>query len=225
MYNIYMNKNQFKGNPQIQEMLMGNKTSPIIKWIVIGIFGILPFILLIWLVGPEIGSISVDNWRRSDYLVTISYGMMWVAGIITVILCSIVVSFIAMLTRDVKNDVIPLTVGFLFIGLGFYVIPLAQWYSLFFILIAPILFFIGATLGTIGVFLVMIKKMSGEIQKMQQDPEVKKQMEEIEKQMQQGQNPFGQEQNKNNNKSKDKEENYQDNPFVDIEPEDKEDKK
>ncbi len=206
----------------MQQLMLANRTEPVIKWIVISIFGILPFALLIWLVGPELGTISVSHWRTGDFVTTIPYGMMWVAGFITVILCSIAISLLSMFSKDVKTDVIPWTVGFLFMGLGFYVIPLGGWYSLFFIIIAPILFIVGLMIAAICLFFASMKKMAKEIEKMQQDPEVKKQMEEMQKQMQTGQNPFAQQPKK----PKDKEENYKDNPFVDVEPdEDEEDKK
>lgn len=228
MNNNKNNRNPFaqmqNGKSPFGNMPMPQRTTPMIKWLVIGIFGILPFLLLIFLVGPD-ATVSGD-WRFSvddPVIFPIPYGMMWVLSIVTIIVCSILVSLVVRFTPDVNMDVIPQTVGFLFMGMGFYVIPLVGWYSLFFLFIAPVLYILGLIIGGLGILIVTFRKLA----KAQKDPEVQKQMEEFQRQMQQqmGQQPQGPQGPKQPNQPKDEEANYQDNPFVDLEPEEDEEEK
>lgn len=220
------NNNPFMGNGK---MPFGNmkaaKTHPAIKWIIISIFGILPFLLLIFLVGPE--SKIADNWRTGSFIATIDYGMMWLASIVVILLGALAVSLIAYFTKDVRNDVIPFTMGFLFMFAGFYVIPLGAWASLGFLLIAPILFILGAVIGAIGTFIVSLRNIQKEFAKIQQDPEAKKQVDEALEQFKKQGGMFGQQppqQQPPKPPVEDKEEKYEDNPFVDLEEDDEEKK-
>lgn len=218
------NRNPFtqmqNGKSPFGNMPIPKKTTPMIKWLVIGIFGILPFLLLIFMVGPT--EVVADSWRNPldhSFLVTIPYGMMWILAIVTIIISSIILSIVIKFTPDVNIDVVPQTLGFLFMGLGFYVIPLASWWSLFFIFIAPILFLVGVIIGGLSVLVMTMKNIANA----QKDPEVQKQMKDFQQQMQQqmGQQPQAP---KPTNKPKDEEANYEDNPFVDLDPEDEEEK-
>ncbi len=213
------NNNPFLNNGKSPFGNLGaSRTKPAIKWIIIAIFGILPFVLLIFLVGPD--ATVADNWRKSEnFLKEIDYGMMWLLSIVVIILSALSVSLIAFFSRDVRNDVIPWTLAFLFMGAGFYVIPLGSWSSLGFIFIAPILFIVGAAIGGIGIFIVALRKVSKQMKEMNDNPEMKKQMDETMKQFQKQGGMFGQQPKP----PKDTEENYEDNPFVDVE-EEKEDK-
>lgn len=187
------------------------RTPKAVKWIVIILFGILPFILLAFLIGNAT-DFGYSWGNKSTNIVEVSYGIMWVIGIVTIIVLTLAMSLIVFFSDDVNTDVVPLTVGFLFMGMSFYIIPLPGWFTLFFIVIAPVFFLFGLILGVLGVGIITLRKLMREAK----DPEVQKQVKEMQEQMKKGQMPGQQPK-----PPKDKEENYQDNPFVDVEEEDK----
>lgn len=194
-------------------MPMGKRTPKAIKWVIIFLCGILPFILMAFLVGTD--DTVWDNWgQKLNTVYTVQYGVMWAVGIVTILIASIALSLIVVLSSEVQTDVVPMTIGFLFMGLGFYVIPFPGLWSLLFIIVAPVLFLLGVMLAVIVVGLITLKK----IMKASQDPEVQKQVKEMQEQMKRGNMP-----GQPPKPPKDKEENYQDNPFVDVK-EDEEDK-
>ncbi len=216
--------NPFMGNnPMMNNLLKINRTKPMIKWIVITLFGILPFILLTFLVGP---TDEINNWRNWNFVAEIDYGLMWAVGVVTIVFSLLVISLISFYTKDVKNDVIPFVGGFLFMGFGFYLFPLGKALSLLFILIAPIMFILGFAIAGFGVLIVVMRKISREMKEIQNDPNKMKEVQEAMEQFQkQNGGMFGNQKQNNSNLKKDKEEEYEDNPFVDVEPEEDEDTK
>lgn len=218
------NNNSFnKPNNPMQKMqhLMPKETPKLLKHIVSIVCGITPMLSAIFLVG--VNSIIVGGWAQDGAYKT-SYGLMWGLGIL-LIFASIILSIIVSATsKEIGRDVIPFSVAWAFTMFGIFIIPLTGGLKFLFILILPMLWLFGIVMGGIGVITFTMIKLNKDMKQLQEDdPEVKKQMDEMMRGIQDQHQPGKTNQNNNDDKhsSEKKKKDYEDNPFVDVKPEDK----
>lgn len=151
----------------IQLILNRIKTNSKLKWILILGFTIIPYTLFWLLFGGGDGSnfilwLNQNDATRLAY-VTINYGIQWVVAIVWALLSLIIIDMMSKRNKEIKKDVYFPIVGWTFVMINFWLIPIGLWT----LLLAIPFYICGVAIVIIIQIFLFMNNYQKNIQKMQ----------------------------------------------------------
>ncbi|NQX83154.1 MAG: hypothetical protein HRS50_00365 [Mycoplasmataceae bacterium] len=195
------NKNMNQNNPFINiQKMKPKKTNGAIKFTFAVLLGIVPLLLCALFVTSS-GNQEFNQWGATTGLekIKIDYGLMWLLGIGIYIISLVITIIMIKIIKNIYLDIVPLVSSSGLVLLNMFVIPHSD--SLFLILSVPSFLIIGYIIGIIIVIISSMNSIRKEIIKTQEN----------------GHNPLHDLQKQSNKPiNKEKNNEYKDNPFIDV---------
>lgn len=151
----------------IQLILNRLKTNPKLKWILILGFTIIPYTIF-WLVfGGGDGSnfilwLNQNDATRLAY-VTINYGIQWAVAVVWALLSLIIIDFMSKKNKEIKKDIYFPIVGWTFVMINFWLIPIGLWT----LLLAIPFYICGVAIVIVIQIFLFMKNYQKNLEKMQ----------------------------------------------------------